>query len=257
MIFKAIKNDRTSRTVERQIETLVLEGVLTAGDRLPGERELSQALDVSRPILREAIANLEARQILQKRHGGATVVADVTGTVFAPSVVQIIRENDKARADYLEFRREIEGITAAMAATRANEADKKILSMIMSEMVEAHDAKDPPRETELDVKFHNAISDGAHNIILLHTLRSCYRLLEDDVFYNRELIYHREGMREELLTQHQAIFDAIISGDAVAARAAAEDHIDKLADITRDAEKAGARAEISALRLSQKKSKNS
>ncbi len=54
------------------------------------------------------------------------------------------------------------------------------------------------------MEFHSAIGDCAHNIVLLHTLRSCYRLLEDDVFYNRQLIYNQEGMREKLLRQHMA-----------------------------------------------------
>ena len=249
MIFSAVDNDRTARAVERQIETLVLEGVLSAGDRLPGERELSGAMDVSRPIIREAVASLEERNLLIRRHGGATVVADVIGSVFAEPIVQLIRDNSKARADYLEYRREIEGITASMAAKRATPADKELLSGIVAEMKNAHAAEDAQREAEIDVRFHNAICDASHNIMLLHTMRACYRLLEDDVFYNRELMYHREGMREALLSQHLAIHDAIIAGNATQAAEAAQAHIDNLTEVTREAEKASSREQISRLRL--------
>jgi len=252
MMFSAVENNRTSRAVEKQIETLVLEGVLNAGDRLPGERELSQALDVSRPILREAIGNLEKRNILHKRHGGATVVADVIGTVFADPIVQLIRDNNKARSDYLDYRREIEGVTAGLAAKHVTPADKKILSAIVDEMQSAHDAQDAVREAALDVQFHNAICDSAHNIILLHTMRSCYRLLEDDVFYNRELIYHLDGIRQALLTQHLDIYQSVTSGDVEKAKKNAEFHVDYLAQITRETEKESSRAKISELRLNKK-----
>ena len=163
--------------------------------------------------------------------------------------MQLIRDNSKARADYLEYRREIEGITASMAAKRATPADKELLSGIVAEMKNAHAAEDAQREAEIDVRFHNAICDASHNIMLLHTMRACYRLLEDDVFYNRELMYHREGMREALLSQHLAIHDAIIAGNATQAAEAAQAHIDNLTEVTREAEKASSREQISRMRL--------
>ena len=59
MPFERIEPEKLSRAVVRQIEGLVLRGVLRAGERLPSERELSERLGVSRPSLREAIAELQ------------------------------------------------------------------------------------------------------------------------------------------------------------------------------------------------------
>ena len=50
-------------------------------------------------------------------------------------------------------------------------------------------AGDFAEEAAIDVEFHNAIGECAHNIMLLHTLRSCYRLLSDGVFQNRLLMF--------------------------------------------------------------------
>lgn len=252
MIFSSIEQSRTSREVERQIETLILEGVLRVGDKLPGERELSREFNVSRPILREALASLETRNLLVAQHGGGTYVADVIGTVFAPPVVELIGSNPKAKSDYLEYRLEIEGIASAMAAKRATEADKSLLSRIMQDMEAAHEAQDAEREAELDVEFHSAIGECAHNIILLHTLRSCYKLLSDDVFLNRETIYGTSAARNKLLDQHKTIFSAIVEGDSDAASKAAADHIIYIEQATREVERKGDWSAISELRLAQR-----
>jgi GntR family transcriptional repressor for pyruvate dehydrogenase complex len=252
MIYSQIKHDKTSREIERQIESLILEGVLRSGDKLPGERELSKSFNVSRPIVRQALSALEEGQLLVTRHGGGTYVADVIGTVFAPPIVKLIGSNKKAKSDYLEYRRELEGITAAMAAQRATEADKALLSRIMDEMQEAHQSDNPRWESRVDVEFHSTIGECAHNVILLHTLRSCYRLLSDDVFYNRERIYGGNGAREKLLQQHRAIFDCVMSGDSNGASQAAHDHIRFVEQATREVDQKVDWSVISELRLAQR-----
>jgi GntR family transcriptional repressor for pyruvate dehydrogenase complex len=65
MIFQKIKNPKLAEAVIKQIENLILQGVLRPGDQLPAERELAQHLDVSRPSLRDAIKELETRGLLK------------------------------------------------------------------------------------------------------------------------------------------------------------------------------------------------
>lgn len=251
-IFAQIEHSRTADEVVRQIELLVLEGILRVGDRLPGERDLARRLDVSRPILREALKELEARGLLATQHGGGTYVADVIGQVFTKPVMDLISRHRKATQDYLEYRREMEGMTAAFAARRATEADRKFLAGTMAAMRRAHGKDDFEEEAALDVEFHSAVGECAHNIILLHTLRSCYRLLSEGVFYNRAMIYGFPGAREKLLAQHLAIYDGIMAGDAEAARRAAEAHIDFVASAMVDAERSGEWERVSRLRLEQR-----
>ena len=61
MPFKQVQTEKLSHAVGRQIEQLILRGILRPGERLPSERELSERLAVSRPSLREAIAGLQAK----------------------------------------------------------------------------------------------------------------------------------------------------------------------------------------------------
>ena len=251
-IFSRIEHSRTADEVIGQIETLILEGVLRTGDRLPGERDLAQRFEVSRPILRDALKTLELRGLLVTRHGGGTYVADVIGQVFSKPVMDLISTHRKAAGDYLEYRREIEGIAAEYAARRATPDDIALLDAIMARMGEAYDSGDFEDEAEIDVEFHHAVGECAHNIILLHTLRSCYRLLSEGVFRHRLLVFTLPGAREELLAQHRAIYMAVKAGDPAAARKAAMDHIAYVERSMAEAERTGDWQRVSRLRLRQR-----
>lgn len=231
---------------------LILEGVVRPGDRLPGERELARQFDVSRPIVRDALKDLEGRGLVVTRPGGGTHVADVIGEVFAAPVMDLMAQNRKAAADYLEYRREVEGIAAEFAARRATDDDRALLADIIRRMEDAHARGDFDAEVAIDVEFHNAVGECAHNIVLLHTLRSCYRLLADGVFLSRTLIYRTPAAQDGLLDQHRAIYDAIVAGDAEAARKAARAHIDYVEQAMNDAERSGEWQRVSRLRLRQR-----
>lgn len=248
-LFPKISQSRTADEVISRIESLVLEGILRVGDRLPGERDLAKQFEVSRPILREALKQLELRGLLVSRHGGGTFVADVIGPVFTQPVMDLITKHRKATVDYLEFRREIDGIAAEYAARRATPADKRILDDIIRRMELAHRKEDFAEEAAIDVEFHNAVGESAHNIILLHTLRACYRLLTDGVLFNRALIYSQAEARDKLLAQHKAIYAAISASRPGEARRAAEDHLKFIEDSLIEAERAGDWKRISELRL--------
>ncbi|RWE11359.1 MAG: FCD domain-containing protein [Mesorhizobium sp.] len=251
-IFSRIEHSRTADEVVQQIESLILEGVLRTGDRLPGERELARRFEVSRPILRAALKALEGRGLLTTRPGGGTHVADVIGQLFTKPVTDLISMHRKAATDYLEYRREIEAVAAEYAARRATSDDLALLDRIMARMDEAHRTGNFDDEAEIDVEFHHAICECAHNIILLHTLRSCYRLLSEGVFQNRLLVFNVPGAREALLSQHRAIYAAVEAGDPAAARQAAMDHITHVERTMAEAERSGDWQRVSRLRLMQR-----
>ncbi|MBP1852942.1 FadR/GntR family transcriptional regulator [Rhizobium halophytocola] len=251
-LFSGISHGRTADEVVRQIEGMILDGVLRDGDRLPGERDLAESFDVSRPILREALKLLEARGLVRSQHGGGTFVADIVGQVFSEPLTALISRHPRATRDYLDYRRELEGMTAELAALRATEADKALLARIITDMRQAHAESRAEDEMRADVEFHNAIGEAAHNIILLHTLRACYRLLSEGIVLNRQAVFDNGLSGAALLAQHEAIFDAIVAGDAAAAKQAAQDHIDFVRRAVDEAEQAGERGRVARLRLLQR-----
>ena len=235
-VFSIIKQEKAAELVVRQIEELILTGVYGPGDKLPSERKLEKKLNVSRPILREAIKNLEDRHLLVIRRGDGTRVADVLGSMFREPIIELFRENPRATRDYLEFRREIEAVTARYAARRATPADHEIITHIFRKMEKAHEEEDFHNEVELDISFHAALGEAAHNVVLLHTLRSCYQLLRNDVFFNLNLLYRLTGARDLVFEQHRTIWEAVIAGNEEKAEAAAIDHIRYAENSMHDAE---------------------
>lgn len=252
-LFAPVSHGRTADEIVFQIERLILNGVLRDGERLPGERELAQKFEISRPILREALKELENRELLVSRHGGGTYVADVVGQIFSRPLVELIRRHGQAVRDYLEYRRQLEGLTAELAARRATETDKELIRGIIERMRDAHREGRFEEELASDVEFHNAIGDAAHNIILMHTLRACYRLLSDGIFYNRRVIFTIAGAHHAVMQQHENIAQAILTSDPAEARHAAEAHIDFISRVTDEAVRAGEWDRIAQLRLMQKK----
>ncbi|NBD29144.1 MAG: FCD domain-containing protein [Alphaproteobacteria bacterium] len=225
MPFEPVQPEKLSRSVVRQIEKLILRGILRPGERLPSEREMSERLGVSRPSLREALADLQQSGLLTSKAGSGVYVAEVFGNAFSEALVRLFSTHDEAVFDYIAFRRDMEGLAAARAATHGTETDLKVIDTLFQKMEAAHSKRNPQEEAALDADFHLSIIEASHNVIMLHMMRSMYQLLREGVFYNRQIMFKQRMTRDSLLDQHRAINDALQARDAAAARAAVEAHL--------------------------------
>ena len=226
MPFEPVTQEKLSQGVVRQIEALILRGILRPGERLPSERELAERMGVSRPSLREALADLQDRGLLATRAGAGVFVADVLGNAFSPALVRLFATHDTAVFDYLSFRRDMEGLAAERAARLGSDTDLRTIGAIFAKMETAHAKRNPADEAALDADFHLAIIEASHNVVMLHMMRSMYELLREGVFYNRTVMFRQRTTRDELLAQHAAINAALQDRDPPRARAAVEAHLD-------------------------------
>lgn len=250
-VFLQIPQNKTSDEVAHQIEELVIEGVLRAGEQLPGERELAESTGVSRPVVREAIKLLNSRGLLYKKQGGGTFICNIVGDVFSQPITEVLARHKKATLDYLEYRREVESIAAGLAAERATPHDKIMLNELMERMKIAHENVDFDEEAQLDIEFHSLIGEMTHNLILLHTLRACYNLLKQGIFRNREKLYEIDG-RQIMYDQHLAIADAILTGDKDGAVKHSNSHMCYILERSVEVEYQVERERISNLRFKQR-----
>ncbi|MCG6882510.1 MAG: FCD domain-containing protein [Silicimonas sp.] len=225
MPFERIQSEKVSQLVVRQIELLILRGILQPGERLPSERELSERMGVSRPSLRDAVAALQEAGLLVCRANAGIFVAEVLGSTFSPGLIRLFGKHEEAVFDYLDFRCDLEGLAAERAARLGSESDLAVVNNAFARM-EAEDGKRTPKhEADLDAAFHLAIVEASHNVVMLHMMRSMYDLLQQGVFYNRKIMFQQRTKRSSLLDQHRDINAAIQLRDAEAARRAIEDHI--------------------------------
>lgn len=253
MTFRKIEPEKLSQSVIRQIEELILRGVLRPGERLPSERDLAERLGVSRPSLRDAIADLSARGLLISRANSGIFVAEVLGSAFSPALVQLFSSHDDAVFDYIAFRRDIEALAADRAARMASDTDLAVIDTLHQRMQEAHKLRDPTLEAQLDAEFHLSIVEASHNVIMLHMIRSMFDLLQKGVFYNRQSMFRQRANRDGLLDQHTAINRALQNRDPEAARAAVVDHLDFVEVMLRDRQRADANERTAEQRLAHER----
>lgn len=170
----------------------------------------------------------------------------MTGDPFA----RLLASNPHTAYDYLEFRRLMAGNAAALAAGRAEPEDIARLKGCLEAMERAHDQDDPEEEVAADAAFHLAIYEATHNEVMAHIMRRIFDMLRMGVFYDRQSLYLRRGVRDNFLRQHQAIFQAIAAADTEAARHAAETHIASTEEALREAQRADARRDTALRRRS-------
>ncbi len=224
--FDPVGHESIADAVVDQIETMIVDGILKEGRKLPSERELAEAMGVSRPKLREALQMLEERGLVNVRHGEGTFIAPLTGRAMSPALLALYTRHGSAFYDYLEYRREQEAFASRLAAQRATESDKARLQDILDEMRKAREEDDIDASQEADFRLHAAVVDASQNTTLIHMMASVYDLTRQGVFYNRKFLRTMDGSGEKLLEQHTEIAQSIIDGDPDRAEAAARRHMD-------------------------------
>ena len=157
----------------------------------------------------------------------------------------LLRSHTDSAYDYLEFRRLLAGQASALAAERATPEEIDQLRSRLQAIEAAHAQDDPAEEVTADIDFHLAIYHATHNVVMIHIITRLFDLLRQGVFFDRSDLYLRRGVRDGFLRQHQALFRAVASGDANAARIAAETHLDSTVEALREAQRADQRREIS------------
>ncbi|HAD29092.1 MAG TPA: GntR family transcriptional regulator [Rhodobacteraceae bacterium] len=253
MPFQKIQTERVADTVVRQIEQLILRGILRPGERLPSERDLSERLGVSRPSIREAIADLVERGLLTTRAGSGIFVDDVLGSAFSEPLIKLFSSHEEALFDYIAFRKDLEGLAAERAARVGSDTDLKVISTLFKKMENAHTKRNPAEEAALDAEFHMAIVEASHNVFMLHMMRSMFEMLRAGVFYNRQVMFKVRTTRTALLDQHRTIHNAIAARDPEQARKAIEDHLNFVESCMHQDRKSEANEQVAKMRYQHEK----
>ncbi len=245
MSYSRVKQPKISDVIMDELASMILEGSLKPGQKLPSERELSKQFEVSRPSLREAVQKLVAKGLLVSRQGGGTYVSETLDSGYADPLMTLFSSHPEAQADLLEFRHALEGVAAYYAALRSTEADRKAIQAIYLELEAYHEDKAFEQEVRADVEFHLRIAEASHNAVLLHTMRALLGLVEKNVMRNLEHAYPQRGHRSKIHGQHKVLMAAIFDGKPEQARQAAHAHLAYVEEVVSDYGKEEARQERS------------
>jgi GntR family transcriptional repressor for pyruvate dehydrogenase complex len=238
--IRPVKKISISDEIATQIIDLISQGELQPGQRLPSERELCEHFNASRPTLREALRCLSIVGVLNAQvRNGTSVAAD--GGRFLRKIVEwrLITERHNVE-DLMEVRIALEGVSAANAALRATEEDKKKIKHLLDQMKKV--VGDAKQFAVLDVEFHIALASASGNNLVFdlvsmirgHLVRILPRTLQ---LPNAFPLTTRE---------HGVILQAIERHDATAARAAMQGHLEAVLRRYRNAYKVKVKSSRSA-----------
>jgi GntR family transcriptional repressor for pyruvate dehydrogenase complex len=191
-----------------KIKAMIVSGELKPGDRLPPEKELSEALGLSRSSLREAVKALAIIRVLDVRRGDGTYVTSLTPSLLLDAMSFVVDiHQDASVLELFEVRRILEPAAGALAAPRMTAEDVAHLRALVAE-VDGTAAAD--ELVANDVVFHRYIAERSGNAYLTSLLDTLSgSTLRARVW--RGLT--EEGAVPRTLTEHRAIVDALEAAD--------------------------------------------
>jgi len=220
---------RFPQRYERIAERLAADiraGRLTPGERLPSERQLARRLEVGRASVREALAALALRGVLETRPGsGSFVVADALERL-APGT-EPVAASDAGPFDLLEARLLLEPGVAALAARRGRrdaEAER-----LLDAMDVAADDRDRSGWNEGDRRFHRRLAALTSNPVLLGLAEEVATLMDQPLWQRlRDDSILRPERARLHAAEHRMIYEAVVDGDAAAASFYAAQHLERV-----------------------------
>ncbi len=225
-MFKAAKQNRVFHDVVNQIQDAIMDGRLNSGDALPPEREMKDMFNTSRGTLREALRVLEERGLIEIRLGvrGGAFVKDVNTDQATETLALLIRMQRVALPHLSEFRRDLEGSAAALAAQRANTREITRLDDLLKEADSFVENGPGYRESYLDQdrRFHMALAEMTHNPVYIFVLRSIHDNIHQ--YYDRFLDMSAQARRENQDNLND-IAQAVGRGRVDDARILAQSHV--------------------------------
>jgi GntR family transcriptional repressor for pyruvate dehydrogenase complex len=196
-----------------RLASLLHQGRLKPGDRLPSERALAERMHVSRATIREALRAMQLKGLIVSRRGAGSFIAGGRPEDLADAL------HNLALQDIFELRLLIEPSIAALAAKRASRQDLLRLESILQQ--QESELKEKGMTGLTDAAFHSALAEATHNRALLQVGATLMKVISPS---RNESLQTPERARISLAS-HRRIVDAIQAGDSVEARRAMEEHI--------------------------------
>lgn len=225
-VNQATKSRRRADAVVLQIATGIISGEYPEGSALPTEQVFGERFDVSRTVVREAIARLARCGLIEVRHGlGSVVLERARWHELDPELLQIRTEAgliDDLLPDLFDIRRMVELQVAERAARNRSAEDLAVLAAIMEEQQQS--MGDPVAYNAADIAFHDALIAASGNHLLREVIQPISQVwrIGSVVTMRRDpevVNYSMQGHRE--------IFAAMAAGDPMEARAAMARHLDR------------------------------
>lgn len=207
---------RVQKNITATLAADILNGRFKSGTMLPRENDLCEEYGVSRTVIRETIKTLESKGLVRGKPRVGTLVCEQDDwnlldqqvlDWLGPRIVDL-----DLLLCILEARRAIGPVAAELATQRASAMDIAALELAWKQMNEA--GEDIEAFTQGDVDFHIALLRASHNQVF----RQLCSIIEAALRYTLYTSNDAVASREEAISEHQELVEAIRLRDKTRAR---------------------------------------
>jgi GntR family transcriptional regulator, transcriptional repressor for pyruvate dehydrogenase complex len=221
---KLASPSRLADGVSDAIAAALFDGRIAPGEALPPEGEIAREFGVSKPIAREALRQLTSAGLVSTQQGKVARAKALSGEPMDRIYAYAVRSSLTRLQEANEMRRVIEVGIARLAAERR---DPEGLEIMRQAVLNMHAGIGKPSDfTEADILFHLGLAMATGNSMIriqMEGMRSVQREVS-------ELFSRRSNRTEEdwraTVERHQAIYDAIATGDTNLADRRIHEHFD-------------------------------
>ncbi|ESQ78339.1 FCD domain-containing protein [Asticcacaulis sp. YBE204] len=195
------------------------------GGRLPPERELAEAYNVGRTVIRDALVMLEVKGLVEIRQGsGIYVTRRAYESATEDNTVEM--RPPAGPFELLQARQWLESQMARLAALNATEAD---LAAIREACDDHRTAAWGEAKESMDIRFHMAIARAAQNSELTALVAQLWHRRDNNPMWRslhgriKDTTY-----RQRWVQDHEAIVSALTRRDPEASYVAMWSHIENV-----------------------------
>lgn len=204
--FRPLRVKKAAEEVIVAIVDAIRGGLYEPGEKLPRERDLAEALGVSRTVVREAVSVLERAGIVSVRRGATGGIFIDTRWIPQEVIEAIEGDSYSSMRALLEVRRILETQTALLAGQRRTSADIVDLTRLVTLLPALMDA--PEEFVAVDIQFHLRLGEASKNDLLAGFLRDTLTS-----FSSRRAQYPVGHVAlEKALVNQRHTLDAIVDG---------------------------------------------
>lgn len=218
----------TQNLSEQLIQSLkedLYTGELLPGNPLMSQRKMSEHYGMSRATVREAVGQLDAEGFIEVHHGGKTLINNLLEHYF-DMPLEGLGDNLEFQMQVMDVRAMLEGEAAFYTALRATDHQLQALTSEYNRMQQRGQRETTLAKAKEDLRFHMMIAESSHHLLVISFSQIFYSRFFNAIYGVLSRTLKRYGRYPDgIRAQHGAIYQAIISRDAEAARNAAVEHI--------------------------------
>ncbi|PSK85969.1 GntR family transcriptional regulator [Murinocardiopsis flavida] len=238
----------TYELVISRLKNEIFAGRLRAGDRLPGERQLSEQLGVSRASVREAIRALQALEIVNARPGNGPTSGLIMTARPRIALSNLLRLHvglaSYSVADLMAVRVSLEA-QAVTTLVAKDHIDLDGLHALLDRM--AAPGVTPDEAQDLDAQFHLSLASQADNPLLADMMQALRDAIATSMLDAFRAQPDWPAFAAGIVAEHRAIVDALEARDGALAVRLMRDHVEAFYDAVADRIEPGATGATAAI----------